>query len=85
MNAGQESGNARAYDGEHPEGQGKPISPIDVQKALKGIGYPASKVDVLQCAECSHADSRVIDMLKRIPDCVYSTPASVSKALGKLT
>ena len=53
------------------------------QKALKGMDYPASKAAVVECAERSHADG-VIDMLRRIPDREYGTPASVSKELGRL-
>lgn len=55
-----------------------------MQKALKGMDYPASKAEVVQCAERSHADAGVLDMLRRIPDREYATPASVSKELGRL-
>ncbi|WP_258402029.1 DUF2795 domain-containing protein, partial [Burkholderia multivorans] len=65
-------------------GHGKPPSPIDVQKALKGLDYPASKSDVVECAERSHANPDVLEMLKQIPDREYETPASVSKELGRL-
>ncbi|RAB82618.1 DUF2795 domain-containing protein, partial [Burkholderia multivorans] len=70
--------------GGHQGGHGKPPSPIDVQKALKGLDYPASKSDVVECAERSHANPDVLEMLKQIPDREYETPASVSKELGRL-
>ncbi|CAN0627880.1 DUF2795 domain-containing protein [Burkholderia multivorans] len=67
-----------------PAGEGNVPSPIDVQKALKGMDYPASKVAIVQCAERAHADRRVIDALKRMSDREYGSPASVSKELGRL-
>ncbi len=70
--------------GGHQTGHGKAPSPVDVQKALKGMDYPASKADVVQCAERSHADQQVLEMLRQIPDREYTTPASVSKELGRL-
>ncbi|MGZ2749500.1 DUF2795 domain-containing protein [Burkholderia stagnalis] len=94
LHTGHEPSHARAHEddrvrqdhdqGGHQTGHGKAPSPVDVQKALKGITYPACKADVVECAERSHADREVIDMLKRIPDREYRTPASVSKALGRL-
>ena len=47
------------------------------------MDYPASKAAVVECAERSW-DPGVIDMLRRIPDREYGTPASVSKELGRL-
>lgn len=94
QHTGHETSRTRAHEGDraqqdpdkggHPSGHGKSPSPVDVQKALKGMDYPASKADVVQCAERSHADSHVVDMLKRIPDREYDTPASVSKEVGRL-
>ncbi|KWF22753.1 DUF2795 domain-containing protein [Burkholderia pseudomultivorans] len=94
QHTGHELSHARAHEGEraqqdhdkggHQSGHGKAPSPVDVQKALKGMDYPASKADVVECAERSHADPAVIDMLRRIPEREYGTPASVSKELGRL-
>ncbi|KGC07691.1 hypothetical protein DM81_3870 [Burkholderia multivorans] len=95
QHTGHEHSHSRAHEGErtqqdhdkggHQGGHGKPPSPIDVQKALKGLDYPASKSDVVECAERSHANPDVLEMLKQIPDREYETPASVSKELGRLT
>ncbi|MCF2132781.1 DUF2795 domain-containing protein [Mycetohabitans rhizoxinica] len=91
---GHELSHARAHEGDrvqqdhdkggHQSGHGKAPSPVDIQKALKGMDYPASKEDVIQCAQRSHADDSVLEMLKRIPEREYGTPASVSKEVGKL-
>ena len=65
-------------------GGGESVSPIDVQKALKGMNYPASKNDVVECAERSKADGQTLDVLRRLPEREYDTPAAVSRELGRL-
>ncbi|WP_322064260.1 DUF2795 domain-containing protein [Burkholderia ubonensis] len=85
-----EPGQAHVLDDEpvqqgHEEGaSGKPPSPIEIQKALKGMAYPAGKADLVRCAEHAHASRDVLDLLMRIPEREYGTPAAVSKELGRL-
>jgi len=57
-------------------------SPIDIQKALGGVDYPASAADLVKKAEDSGADSSVIEALRGLPDRQYETPAEVNKAIG---
>ena len=57
------------------------VSPIDIQKALSGIDYPATKDDVVKHAESQGGSSEVLDALKGIDDQEYDTPAAVSKAV----
>jgi Protein of unknown function (DUF2795) len=57
------------------------VSPIDVQKALSGMDYPASKEQILQHAEQHGADQQVLDALKKIDDREYEGPSGVSKAV----
>lgn len=58
-------------------------SPIDIQKALGGINYPASRDDLVSNAEDSGADESVLDALRNIPDTQYESPADVSKAVSQ--
>lgn len=58
------------------------INPIQLQKHLKGVNYPASKQDLMDAAEENGADDDVRSMLDELPDEEYETPAAVSKALG---
>ena len=60
------------------------INPIQMQKHLKGVDYPASKEDLLTNAEQLGADEDARATLDRLPDREYETPADVSKALGDL-
>lgn len=56
-------------------------SPIDVQKALGGMDYPASKADIVSKAEESGAGAAVLDALKDMPEKEYSAPTDVSKEI----
>jgi hypothetical protein len=58
------------------------VNPIQMQKYLKGVDYPARKEDLLATAEEQGADEEVRATLDRLPDREYETPADVSKALG---
>jgi hypothetical protein len=57
-------------------------NPIQVQKFLSGIEYPASKDDVVSTAEKEGADGDVLDALRQIPDQQYDGPTDVSKAVS---
>jgi hypothetical protein len=58
------------------------VNPIQLQKYLKGVDYPASKQDLLDRAKHEGADENVFSTLERLPDEEYQTPADVSKAVG---
>jgi len=60
------------------------VNPIQIQKFLKGVDYPASKEALLQNAERNGADEVVRTTLEHLPDQEYETPADVSQALGKI-
>jgi hypothetical protein len=60
------------------------VNPIQIQKYLKGINYPASKRDLLENAEREGADEDIRTTLEQLPDQEYENPADVSKALGNL-
>jgi hypothetical protein len=56
------------------------VSPIDIQKALSGMDYPASKADIVRHAEQQGGDKEVVDALKKIEDREYEGPSGVSSA-----
>ena len=60
------------------------VNPVQVQKFLGGIDYPASKQDLIKTAKSHGADERVLNLLKKLPDKKYEGPTGVTKALGKL-
>lgn len=57
-------------------------NPIQIQKYLSGIDYPASKDDIVSTAEQQGAEGDVLDALKGIPDGEYDAPTAVSSAVS---
>ncbi len=60
------------------------VNPIQIQKFLKGVDYPASKSDLIDNARSMGADESVCESLARLPDQQYETPVDVSHAFGEL-
>ena len=60
------------------------VNPIQVQKYLKGVDYPASKKALLDKAKSMGADENICASLEQLPDEDYQTPADVSQAFGAL-
>jgi hypothetical protein len=57
------------------------VSPIDIQKALSGMDYPADKEQIIQHAQQHGADDAVLDALRKIPERQYEGPSGVSSAV----
>lgn len=57
-------------------------NPIDVQKHLGGLDYPASKDDIVSKAKDSGADGAMLDALSSLPDKQYEKPTDVSHELS---
>jgi predicted outer membrane protein len=60
------------------------VNPVQIQKYLKGIDYPASKAALLDKAKSMGADEAICASLAQLPDEDFQTPADVSQAFGKL-
>jgi hypothetical protein len=60
------------------------VNPIQVQKHLSGVNYPASKQEIIDCAEREGADNQVLDALRRMPGDRFNGPDDVAEAIGKL-
>jgi len=60
------------------------VNPIQLQKYLKGLDYPASKADLIKKAQQEGADENVRATLDKLPDQSFETPADVSQAVGKI-
>jgi Protein of unknown function (DUF2795) len=56
---------------------------IQVQKALAGISYPATKQQLIDHARGKKPDKQIMEALESIPDQEYSGPDQVSKAVAK--
>jgi len=60
------------------------VSPREVEKALKGIDYPARRQELIKCAESNNADEVVRQVIQSLPDQTYNTPIDVTKAIGEM-
>jgi hypothetical protein len=58
-------------------------SPIDIQKALGGMDYPASKEDLVKHAQDKGADDAVLETLNNLADREYDSPTDVNKEASK--
>ncbi|KQQ07898.1 MULTISPECIES: DUF2795 domain-containing protein [Rathayibacter] len=59
-------------------------NPIQIQKYLSGIDYPASKDTIVETAEKENAPSDVLDALRAIPEGDYDAPTAVSSAVSNV-
>ena len=55
-------------------------NPIQIQKYLKGVDYPASRDDLVRNARENGADESICASLEQLPDEHFQTPADVSEA-----
>lgn len=74
-----------AHDGNRGDGgSGHRISPISLQKHLKGTNYPASKDDLVKRAQSNAAPADVVEMIRHLPANSYDSPAEVMRAFGQV-
>lgn len=59
------------------------LNPIQLQKFLKGVDYPASKSTLIENAKKMGADENVCTSLENLPDEEFEAPIDVSQALSK--
>ncbi|MCC2660586.1 MAG: hypothetical protein K0R37_1360 [Arthrobacter sp.] len=57
-------------------------NPIQIQKFLGGIDYPATRDALIERAQESGADGNVISALENLPDKEYDSPTAVSSAIS---
>jgi Protein of unknown function (DUF2795) len=54
-------------------------SPIEVQKTLKNMNYPANKEDLIKHAKDRNASDKVMQDIENLPDKEYTSAADASK------
>ncbi len=58
------------------------VDPIEVQKHLSGIDYPASKDEVIATAESNGAPQEIIEALQQMDETEFDGPDDVQASLG---
>ena len=59
------------------------FNPIEVQKHLKGVDYPASKDDLVSKAESNGAPSEIVQQLQNLSKTSCDGPNAVVEAISK--
>jgi hypothetical protein len=59
------------------------VNPVQLQKYLGGVDYPASKEDLMRRAQEQGADNEVMHTLRSLPMQRFNSPNDVSEAIGK--
>ena len=59
-------------------------NPIQIEKFLKGVSYPAKKTDLMKYAEQQGADRQMREMLAQLPDQTFEKLADVTKAISTM-
>lgn len=60
-------------------------NPIQMQKFLGGVNYPASKDELVEHARSAGADDAVLEHLEALPDRTFDGPNAVSQAYSNQT
>lgn len=58
------------------------VDPIEVQKHLGGVDYPANKDEIISAAESNGAPQEIIDALQRMDREEFDGPNAVQAALA---
>jgi Protein of unknown function (DUF2795) len=60
-------------------------NPVEIQKNLKGMDYPASKQELIKHAKKQGADQTILSLLNQLPDDEeFDSPTDVNKAIGEI-
>jgi hypothetical protein len=59
-------------------------NPIQLQKFLGGVDYPAKKSEIIAHAREHGADKKVLDTLKSLPGNDFNSPNDISEAFAKM-
>jgi hypothetical protein len=60
------------------------VNPVQLQKFLKGVDYPATRQVLIENAKKNGADENVLSTLEQLPDGKFDAPVDVSQAVAKL-
>jgi hypothetical protein len=60
------------------------VNPIQLQKFLRGVDYPADKQTLVRSAPANGADDEVVRTLESLPRDKFNSPNDVSEAIGEL-
>jgi hypothetical protein len=59
-------------------------NPIEIQKYLEGIDFPATKDDIIETAQNNDANQEIFDILEKLPKKDYHSPTDISQEIGRM-
>jgi hypothetical protein len=59
-------------------------NPVEVERYLKGVNYPAKKNDLVKHAQQNGASQDILETLKDLREENFNSPVEVSKAVGEI-
>lgn len=60
------------------------ITPVELEKYLKGLAYPVNTAELIKYAEEHGADENARRVLEQLPDRIFEGPTGVSVAISQL-
>ena len=60
------------------------VSAAQMAQYLKGIGFPASKQDVVNTARSNDAPEKIMSYMNRLPEKTYHRPTEVEQEFGHI-
>ncbi len=60
------------------------LNPIELQKHLKGLDYPAKRDAIVSQAESNGADAEILDVLRKLKDGEYEKPTDIAHAVTEV-
>ena len=58
------------------------VNPIELQKHLKGVDYPASRDDLVSTAESNGAPQEILDAIRNSGKDSFDGPSAVQQAVA---
>ena len=58
------------------------VNPIELQKYLKGVDYPADRDQLVQTAESNGAPDEIVDALRNASKDSFDGPSAVQQAVA---
>ena len=58
------------------------VNPIELQKYLKGVDYPAGRDELVQAAESNGAPREIVDALRKADKDSFDGPSAVQQAVA---
>jgi len=59
------------------------VSPVAIEKAIKGLDFPASKDDLVRQAQRNNAPQDVMEKIRGLPGNTFNRPTDLTRALGQ--